>query len=93
MDEVLIFDDFCPYKAFFEVRVDDSGCLRGLVSLVDGPGAAFIRSGREESLETEKPVGSLNQTGRAGFGQTHLVQEHLPVLVAVHLGDFRLRAG
>ena len=36
-DEVIVLDDFCPDESLLEVRVDDSGGFRGLVTLVDCP--------------------------------------------------------
>ena len=61
-DEVFVFDDLGADEAFFEVGVDHSGGLRGLVALVDGPCAAFVSSGGEVGAEVEEGVGTLDES-------------------------------
>ena len=73
--------------------MDDSGGFRCLVTLVDCPCAALIGSCREECLEPEQMVGSLDQSHDTGFFQPHLLKEHLTVLIGVHLGDFGFGLG
>ena len=41
-DEIIVLDDFRPDEALLEVRVDDSGGFRCLVTLVDCPCAALV---------------------------------------------------
>lgn len=41
-DEIIVLDDFCPDESLLEVRVDDSGGFRSLVSIVDCPGATLV---------------------------------------------------
>ena len=41
-DEIIVLDDFCPDESLLEVRVDDSGGFRCLVTLVDCPCAALV---------------------------------------------------
>ena len=41
-DEVIVGDDFCGDKASLEVTMDNAGSGRGLVTVVDGPGASFF---------------------------------------------------
>lgn len=60
-DEVLIFDDFSADETSLEIRMDNSCGFRGLVSLVDGPGAAFVGACSEECLETEKVICPLDE--------------------------------
>ena len=52
-DEIVVADDFGADEAFFEVGVDDAGCLRGGVAFVDGPGADFFDTGGEVGLQSE----------------------------------------
>ena len=68
-DEIIVLDDFRPDESLLEVRVDDSGGFRCLVTLVDCPCAALIGSCREECLEPEQMVGSLDQSHDTGFFQ------------------------
>ena len=73
--------------------MDDAGGLGGLVAYVDGPGTALVGAGREEGLQAEQVVGALDQAHHAGLVQAHLLEEHLAVLVVLHLGNLGLRAG
>ena len=77
VDKILVFDDFGPYKAFFEVGMDDTGRLRSLVALVDGPCPAFVSTCREECLQAEQFVCALDQSCGSGFSKPHFIQEHL----------------
>ena len=63
VDKVLIFYNFGAYKAFFEVGVDYTGCLRGFVAFVDGPCSTFVCACGKEGLEAEKVVCSADKAG------------------------------
>ena len=93
LDEVVILDHLGPDKAFFEVGMDDARRLRRLVSPMDCPGPALVGSGGEEGLESEEVVGSLDEPDDAGLMEPHLFEEHLPVFVVLHLGNFGFGAG
>ena len=90
LDEVVILDDLGADETFLEVAVDHTGGLRRLVSLADGPGAALVRTGGEESLQAQQAVGALDQADDAGLFQTQFFQEHLTVFVILDFGDIRL---
>lgn len=60
-DEILIFDDFSADETSLEIRMDNSCGLRGLVSLMDGPGTALVGACSEECLETEKVICPLDE--------------------------------
>ena len=51
--EIMVGNDFTGDEAAFEVAVDDACCLRGFHSFGDGPGAGFLFTCREISLEAE----------------------------------------
>ena len=61
-DEIVIFDDFSPDETLFKISMDNSGGFWCLVPFVDGPGAAFIRTGGEESLKPQQMIGALDET-------------------------------
>ena len=73
--------------------MDDSRGFRSLVSFVYGPGPALVASGGEEGLESQKMVCALDEPYDSGLLKPHLLQEHLPVVVVLHLGNVGLCAG
>lgn len=60
-DVIIVFDDFRADKAFFKVRVDDAGTLRGFPSLAEGPGFHFHLSGRDERLQVQQMVDGFDE--------------------------------
>ncbi len=73
--------------------MDHARSLRGLVALVDGPGPAFVGSGREEGLQVEQCVGRLDEPHHARLFEPDLAQEHRALLGILQLGDLRLDLG
>ena len=52
-DEVVVGNDFCLDKAFFEVGVNDAGALGRLHADAEGPGADFLLACGEVGGEAE----------------------------------------
>ena len=93
IDEVVVLDDLGTDEALLEIGVDDAGGAGGLVSLMDSPGAALVGAGGEEGLETEQMVCALYETDHTGLFETHLLKEHLTVVIVLHLGNLGLGPG
>src|SRR5574344_206792 len=91
--EILIFDNLCADKALLKIRVDDTGRLWSLVTFVDGPCPAFIRTSREKGLKSQQMVGALNETYNSGLLKAHFFEKHLSLLVDVQFRNFRLCLG
>ncbi len=67
--------------------MDDARGLCCPGSAPDGPGASFLRSGGEKSLQAQQIVARADHPVEPGLGQPHLCQKHLR-LVRVELADF-----
>ncbi len=72
----------------------DDACGAGcFVPRHDGPGAAFVCTGREESPQAQEFIGTLDEPDNARLLQAHLFQEHLTVFVLFNFRNLRLRLG
>src|SRR5437868_6608732 len=54
--QVVIIDDLCRNKTFFEIRMDDAGRLRGGGALRDRPSADFFFAGSQIALQAQSVV-------------------------------------
>lgn len=88
-DEVVVVDDLRADEAALEVRVNLAGGFRCRRALDDGPGAALIRAGCQESLEAQEVEGCLDQAVEAALRLAEVFEEGLG-LFFVELSDFRL---
>ena len=91
LDEVFVLDDLGTDEAAFEVCVDDACGAGGLVACDDGPGTAFIGTGREEGPEAEEFVGTLDEADDSAFLRTYSgprylggVSDHCPIWGVVY---------
>ena len=76
LDVVVVGDRLGADEAAFKVGVNDAGSLRGGVPLMDGPGAGFLFTAREEGLEAEKVVGRTDHAVEARLFHPHIGEEH-----------------
>ena len=92
-DKVVVLDDLRADKSLFEIRVDDTGTLRSLPSLVERPGTHLHLSGREVRLQVQQLVGRTYQPAHARLFQPHFLQEHPAVFVRLQFGNVGFRLG
>ena len=92
-DVVVVLDDLCANESFLEVAVNDAGALGCLAAFEVGPGPHFGLTGGEVGFEVEQLVGGPYEAGHARLFEPYLVEEHLPLLIGLKLGDFRLYLG
>ena len=70
--------------------MDDTRSLGSLHTLHKCPSAALVSTCSEERLEVEQFVCRLDKTSYARLLKTHILQEHLTLLVILQLGDISL---
>ena len=70
--------------------MDDTRSLGSLHTLNEGPCTALVGTSGEECLQVEQLVCRLDQTCHARLLKTHILQEHLTLLVILQLGDIGL---
>ena len=90
---VVVFDHFGADESLLEIGVDDAGRLRGLHAADVGPCARLVGAGGEERFEVEQFVGRFDQALDARLFETEIFEEHLPLLVALQLGDVGFGGG
>ena len=65
--EIVKGNYLCADKAALKIRMDLTGCLRGLRPLLDSPGAALVAAGCQEGNQPQQFIAALDepvQTGR-----------------------------
>ena len=72
--------------------MDLTGCFLGFRAVDDGPGADFVRSGREEVDQTQQGIAGFDQLVQARFGQAQFFQEDFGFVVR-QFGDFGFNLG
>ena len=92
-DKVIVLDDLGTDKPFFKIGVDDTGTLRCFASAEECPSPYLIAPGRKVGLKIQQVISSFDQTAHAGFFQTDLFEEHLPLFVCLQFGDLALYLG
>src|SRR5688572_27477744 len=70
---------FGTNEAPLEVAVNPSRCLRRQGSARNGPGARFLGSDREKSLQIEKLVGGPDQNRQSRLVNAHVVKKLFPL--------------
>ncbi len=72
--------------------MDDAGCLRRGIALVDGPGPHFLDAGREVGGKAKQLVAGVDQAVEAGFVKAEVGEEHLLFLI-IEVGDLGFDGG
>ena len=67
-------------KAFLKIRMDLAGRLGRRTADFHSPGAHFFFAGRKKCPQPEQFVTRTDHAIEAGFGQSHLIKEHLLVV-------------
>src|SRR5256885_5550323 len=79
-EELVPADHLRLDETALEVGVDDAGRLRGLGSLADDPGAAFVFAGREIALQAEQVESRADELVEARLGESDVCEKILPLV-------------
>ena len=91
-DEIGIGDRLRADEALLEIGVDNACRLWRGIALVDGPGAHFLDSGGEISLQAEQFVADADQTVQSRLFEAQIGQKFLSCRL-VKIGHFRFDLG
>ena len=62
-------------ESLLEIGVDDTGTLRCLHPFFEGPGTAFILTGRQEGTQVQDVIGTLDDLIQTAFRNAQLCQK------------------
>ena len=87
--KVFTIEHLCLDEALFEVRMDDTGGLGGLVACMECPRTVFIRAGSKEGTHSQRMVGTADELVQPGFLQPHRLKELALLFLGLQHGNLR----